>query len=184
MLARKDELPKRGYSVWKAKIREWQEKYPVNVKEKHTTPDGGLTTYAFVDALCRHLPEDAFIAPCSSGTTAEIFFQAFTVKPGQTIRSNHGLGAMGFEIPNAIGMCTANGGKPVICIAGDGGMQLNIQELAIIRGRNLPIKLFVINNYGYASIRNMQNNHFHGRHIGCDETSGLYLPNLNGLAAA
>jgi acetolactate synthase-1/2/3 large subunit len=184
LLARRNELPKRDYMAWKSKIREWQEKYPVNTREKYTTPDGGITTYAFVDTLCKYLPENAFVAPCSSGTTAEIFFQAFTVKAGQTIRSNHGLGAMGFEIPNAIGMCIANGGKPVACIAGDGGMQLNIQELSVIKGRNLPIKLFVINNHGYASIRNMQNNHFAGRHAGCDKNSGLYLPSMCGLAAA
>jgi len=184
LLSRRDEFPKRDYTGWKEKIREWQKKYPVNTREKYTTPDGGITTYAFVDTLCRHLPEGAFVAPCSSGTTAEIFFQAFTVKSAQTIRSNHGLGAMGFEIPNAIGMCIANGGKPVACVAGDGGMQLNIQELAVIKGRGLPVKLFVINNQGYASIRNMQNNHFAGRHTGCDESSGLYLPSIRGLAAA
>jgi len=183
-LVQRDKLPKRDYTVWKEKIREWQKKYPVNTREKHATPDGGITTYAFVDTLCKYLPENAFVAPCSSGTTAEIFFQAFTVKKGQTIRSNHGLGAMGFEIPNAIGMCIANGGKPVACIAGDGGMQLNIQELAVIKGRNLPIKLFVINNQGYASIRNMQNNHFAGRYAGCDRNSGLYLPSMRGLANA
>ena len=184
LLARRNEISAHDYSAWKTKIRDWQEKYPVNMAEKYTTSEGGLTTYAFVDTLCRHLPGDAYIAPCSAGTTAEIFFQAFTVKPGQTIRSNHGLGAMGFEIPNAIGMCMANGGKSVICIAGDGGMQLNTQELAVIRGRNLPIKMFVINNRGYASIRNMQNNHFSGRHVGCDVSSGLYLPDISGLAAA
>jgi acetolactate synthase-1/2/3 large subunit len=184
LLTRRKEITPHDYAIWKNKIHEWQEKYPVNTREKYTTSDGDLTTYAFVDTLCSYLDEGAYIAPCSSGTTAEIFFQAFTVKPGQTIRSNHGLGSMGFEIPNAIGMCIANGCKPVICIAGDGGMQLNIQELAVIRGRNLPIKIFVINNQGYASIRNMQNNHFNGRHTGCDESSGLYLPDISGLAAA
>ena len=185
LLTRQNELSLRDYTVWKSKIREWQGKYPVNTLEKYRSSDGGgLTTYAFVDTLCKYLGEGAYIAPCSAGTTAEIFFQAFTVKQGQTIRSNHGLGAMGFEIPNAIGMCMASGGKPVVCIAGDGGMQLNIQELAVISGRSLPIKIFVIDNQGYASIRNMQNNHFNGRHTGCDRTSGLYLPDISGLAAA
>jgi acetolactate synthase-1/2/3 large subunit len=184
LLARRNELCQHDYSAWKDRIREWQKKYPVNTGEKYTTPDGGITTYAFADTLCRYLPEGAFVAPCSSGTTAEIFFYVFTVKSGQTIRSNHGLGAMGFEIPNAIGMCIANGGKPVACIAGDGGMQLNVQELAVIKGRALPIKLFVINNQGYASIRNMQNSHFAGRYTGCDKNSGLHLPSMRGLAAA
>jgi acetolactate synthase-1/2/3 large subunit len=184
LLERKSEFKLPNISNWKDKIKEWQGKYPVNTEEKFTTPDGGITTYAFVDTLCRCLPEGAFVAPCSAGTTAEIFFQAFTVKPGQTIRSNHGLGAMGFEIPNAIGMCVANGGNTVVCIAGDGGMQLNIQELAVIKGRNLPIKLFVINNRGYASIRNMQNTHFNKRYVGCNVDSGLFLPETCGLASA
>jgi acetolactate synthase-1/2/3 large subunit len=180
----RDGLTKNDYTEWKAQIAQWKERYPVNSAEKYNAPEGGFTTYAFMDALCRHLPEGAFIAPCSAGTTAEIFFQAFTVKAGQTIRSNHGLGAMGFEIPNAIGMCVANGGQSVVCVAGDGGMQLNIQELAIISGRKLPIKLFVINNHGYASIRNMQNGHFSGRQLGCDDGSGMYLPDMRGIAAA
>ena len=176
--AKKNEITLFDISGWKNKIVEWKSKYPLTV-----TGDK-LTTYHFINELCKQLPEGAYIAPCSSGTTAEIFFQAFNVKMKQKIRSNHGLGAMGFEVPNAIGMCIGSGLKDVVCIAGDGGMQLNIQELAIIRGRNLPIKIFVINNSGYASIRNMQNNNFEKRHIGCDFGSGLFLPETSALASA
>jgi acetolactate synthase-1/2/3 large subunit len=165
-------------SGWKKQIDEWKMKYPIAISVTE------LTTYAFVQSLSNQLSGDALVAPCSSGTTAEIFFQAFEVKKGQKIRSNHRLGAMGFEIPNAIGMCIASGGKDVICVTGEGGMQLNIQELAVISGRKLPIKLFAVNNNGYASVRNMQNNHFEGRCIGCDESSGLHLPDLKKLADA
>jgi acetolactate synthase-1/2/3 large subunit len=178
LLARKSELRIPDLSAWKARISKWKTQYPI------VAPGDALTTYAFVRALSERLPEGAYVAPCSAGTTAEIFFQAFAVKRGQTVRSNHGLGAMGFEIPNAIGMCVANGGKDTVCVAGDGGMQLNIQELAVIAGRGLPVKLFAVNNDGYASIRNMQNNHFQGRHVGCDERNGLYLPSLEKLAGA
>ena len=184
LLSRRSEIRVRDLTGWKERIRKWQAGYPVVTLEKYTTAAGKLTTYALVDTLSRHLPEGAFVAPCSSGTTAEIFFQAFTVKRGQVIRSNHGLGSMGFEIPNAIGMCVASGGKDVVCIAGDGGMQLNIQELAVVSGRKLPVKLFVVNNGGYASIRNMQNNHFQGRRVACDRDSGLFLPDSKGIAAA
>jgi acetolactate synthase-1/2/3 large subunit len=163
---------------WKAQITKWKSNYPISTSKKE------LTTYALVKTLSEHLPEGAHVAPCSSGTTAEIFFQMFKVKQGQTVRSNHGLGSMGFEIPNAIGMCIASEGKEVISIAGDGGMQLNIQELAVIAGRKLPIKIFVINNSGYASIRNMQNNHFKCNYFGCDECSGLYLPDFEKLSTA
>jgi acetolactate synthase-1/2/3 large subunit len=178
LLARRGEICPPDLTEWKRRIAGWQEQYPI------TAPDGKLTTYAFVKSLSERLPKNAYIAPCSAGTTAEIFFQAFAVKEGQTVRSNHGLGAMGFEIPNAIGMCVAAGKKNVVCIAGDGGMQVNIQELAVIKGRELPVQIFVINNKGYASIRNMQNNHFQGRHVGCGEDSGLFLPDPERLALA
>jgi acetolactate synthase-1/2/3 large subunit len=184
LLSRKEEIILKDLSAWKGKIVQWKKKYPVVTRGKYVSPQGNLTIYGLIDTLCHCLPDDAFIAPCSSGTTAEIFFQAFTVKRGQTIRSNHGLGSMGFEIPNAIGMCIASGNQSTVCIAGDGGMQLNIQELAVISGRRLPIKIFVVNNHGYASIRNMQNNHFNGRHKGCDPASGLCLPETKKLSAA
>lgn len=176
LLAAKINLP--VIDEWKARIAEWKKRYPI------TVPDKELTTYALVQELSDQLPEGALVAPCSAGTTAEIFFQAYVAKKNQKVRSSHGLGSMGFEIPNAIGMCIASGGKDVICIAGDGGVQLNIQELAVIAGRKLPVKIFVMNNNGYASIRNMQNNHFKGHYVGCDESSGLHLPNLQKLAAA
>ena len=178
LLERKNEIKLPDISGWKTKISGWKERYPLTVNSAN------LTTYHFINELCKQLPQGAYVAPCSSGTTAEIFFQAFNVKPDQVIRSNHGLGSMGFEIPNAVGMCAASGFKDVVCIAGDGGMQLNIQELAIIRGRNLPVKIFAVNNSGYASIRNMQNNHFQGRFTGCDEGSGLFLPDVKSLASA
>ncbi|GHU53915.1 acetolactate synthase large subunit [Clostridia bacterium] len=164
-------------SKWKNQIAVWKEKYPIVSEENK------LTTVALVKSISKYLQEGAFVAPCSAGTTAEIFFQAYEVKQNQTVRSNHGLGSMGFEIPNAIGMYFA-GGKDVVCVAGDGGMQLNIQELAVIVARKLPIKIFVVSNNGYASIRNMQNNYFTGNYVGCDENSGLYLPNLEKLSTA
>jgi acetolactate synthase-1/2/3 large subunit len=178
LLKRTDEIKITDLTEWKAFISQWKGKYPI------TASVNELTTYALMQSLSAHLPEGAYIAPCSAGTTAEIFFQAFIVKPGQTIRSSHGLGSMGFEIPNAIGMCIASGKKDVVCVAGDGGMQLNIQELSVISGRSLPIKIFVVNNNGYASIRNLQNNHFSGRYIGCDTNSGLFLPDMCALASA
>jgi acetolactate synthase-1/2/3 large subunit len=178
LLEKKDEIKLNDISEWKCSINKWKLRYPL-------TDDGNkLTSYHFIFALCKQLPESAYVAPCSAGTTAEIFFQGFNVKKGQVIRSSHGLGAMGFEIPNAIGMCIASGGKDTVCVAGDGGMQLNIQELSVIAGRKLPVKLFIINNNGYASIRNMQNNHFNGRYMGCDKESGLFLPDMEKLADA
>jgi acetolactate synthase-1/2/3 large subunit len=170
-----------NFSNWLDKINIWKEKFPIFDNEK-CYPNGKITTYGFMEVLCKNLKENAFVAPCSAGTTAEIFFQSFKVKKAQTIRSNHGLGSMGFELPNAIGMCIASRKKDVVCVGGDGGIQLNIQELAVVSGMKLPVKIFIISNNGYASIRNMQNNHFKGHYVGCDENSGLYLPKFENLA--
>jgi acetolactate synthase-1/2/3 large subunit len=91
---------------------------------------------------------------------------------------------MGFAIPASIGGCIATGYKRIISVDGDGGFQLNIQELQIVKSLNLPIKYFVINNQGYAAIRAMQRNHFHGHLVGCDISSGVFLPNILSIAEA
>ncbi len=98
--------------------------------------------------------------------------------------STGGLGAMGFGIPASIGGCLASGGKRTITIEGDGSFQMNIQELETVVRLNLPIKYFVINNGGYASIRSSQRNHFNGHLVACDPSSGLTLPDTIKIAAA
>jgi acetolactate synthase-1/2/3 large subunit len=90
---------------------------------------------------------------------------------------------MGYELPAAIGACVANGGKRVICLAGDGSIMMNLQELATIAYHRLPIVIFVFNNQGYVSIRQTQSNFFQARY-GCDEQSGVGFPDLAALAAA
>lgn len=90
---------------------------------------------------------------------------------------------MGFSQPAAIGACLASGKKLTVCVDGDGGFQLNIQELEVIRRLGLPIKFFIMNNNGYASIRVSQRNYF-GQLTGADETSGMTLPNLSKIAIA
>lgn len=93
------------------------------------------------------------------------------------------LGSMGYGIPAAIGACLASG-KRTICIEGDGSLQLNIQELASIVGRKLPIKIFVNGNGGYLSIMNMQRGHFKGNFVGANAASHLYLPDILAVAKA
>ena len=102
--------------------------------------------------------------------------QSFKVKKGQRIFNTPGLGAMGYGIPAAIGACVASDGKETICLDGDGGFIMNIQELETVKRLGLPIKFFILNNEGYVSIRNTQNSHFDGKLIGSDKDSGLTLP--------
>jgi acetolactate synthase-1/2/3 large subunit len=91
---------------------------------------------------------------------------------------------MGFGIPQSIGACIAGHRKRTICINGDGGFQLNIQELETIRRLKLPIKFFYLNNKGYISIRTTQSNYFNGRLVASSINSGLTLPEIRKIAAA
>ena len=110
--------------------------------------------------------------------------QAFRVKPGQRIVNAPGLGAMGTGLPGTIGGCLASGRRRTICVNGDGGFQLNIQELETVRRLNLPIKYFVLCNGGYASIMATQRNYFQGRYVGSEPSSQLTLPNVMRVAEA
>ena len=89
---------------------------------------------------------------------------------------------MGYGLPAAIGACLGNGGKPMVAIESDGSLMLNLQELATLKGLNLPIRLFILNNQGYASIRNTQRNYFKGRYIATGPEDGLHLPDLGDIA--
>jgi acetolactate synthase-1/2/3 large subunit len=91
---------------------------------------------------------------------------------------------MGFGIPAAIGACLASGRRRTVCIDGDGGFQMNIQELETVKRLNLPIKFFVLNNRGYASIQATQNNYFGGFFVGSDAASNMTLPDVGKVAAA
>ena len=137
-----------------------------------------------IDVLSGEATSDDVIHPCCAGTAAEYNFQAFKIKENQKFITNHGLGPMGFELPASIGACLANHGKRTICVAGDGGFQLNIQELETLRRLNLPVKIFIMNNNGYSSIRTMQETHFSGHYVGNDPSSGLTLPDIIGIAEA
>nr|WP_284069489.1 thiamine pyrophosphate-dependent enzyme [Stutzerimonas nitrititolerans] len=139
--------------------------------------------YYFTDQLSSLLNEGDVIAPGSSGFASELFLLNLRLKKGQRCFHNRGTGSMGFGIPSAIGACLASGRQPTVCVEGDGGLQLNVQELATLAAQKLPVKCFVINNQGYASIRTSQNMHFKLL-VGADSSSGLQLPDLAQLASA
>ena len=98
--------------------------------------------------------------------------------------NSEGLGPMGFGIAASLGGCIASGGQNTICIDGDGGFIMNIQELETVRRLNLPIKFFVLNNNGYVSIRITQNKHFGGKLVASGDSSGLTLPSIEKQAYA
>jgi acetolactate synthase-1/2/3 large subunit len=149
----------------------WQQKEYVN-------------TYVLIDILSDLLKGDDVLVPGSSGGCSEITMQTFKVKKGQRIFNTPGLGAMGFGLPASIGACLASGKKRTVSIIGDGGLQHNIQELETLARLELPIKIFILNNNGYASIKNMQKNYFYGHLVGCDPSSGLTFPDTCKVASA
>jgi acetolactate synthase-1/2/3 large subunit len=170
-------------SLWMDKIKEWRKKYPVVLKEYYNKT-GLVNPYVLVDVLSREAASEDIIHPCCAGTAAEYNFQAFKIKKNQKFITNHGLGPMGFELPGSIGACLANNRKRTICIAGDGGFQLNIQELETLHRLDLPVKIFIMNNNGYSSIRTMQETHFNGHYVGNGPSSGLTLPDIISVAQA
>ncbi|MBA4388988.1 MAG: thiamine pyrophosphate-binding protein [Verrucomicrobia bacterium] len=170
-------------SGWLARCREWKRKYPVVLPE-YGKSSGPVNTYCLVDVLSNVMKADDVLVPGSSGACAEITMQAFRVRKGQRIQNTPGLGSMGFGLPASFGACLASGGRRTIGIIGEGGLQHNIQELETLARLKLPIKLFVLNNNGYGSIRATQNRHFAGRLVCCDPSSGLTLPDTCKVAAA
>jgi acetolactate synthase-1/2/3 large subunit len=153
------------------------------VLPEHRQQSQYVSTYFLGEVLAEALTSDDLIIPGSSGAGIDRFWLSFQVKPEQRLFSTGGLGAMGFGVPAALGGCLASGRKRTISIDGDGGFQMNIQELETIARLNLPIKFFVLNNQGYASIRGSQRNYFK-RMVACDKASGLTLPDVTRVAAA
>lgn len=167
---------------WLKKCEDWKRKYPFVLPE-HRTDSGRVSVYAFAEIISEQLSNDSIILPGNAGNASELFLTAFKSKSGQRIFHNKGTGAMGFSQPAAIGACLASGKKPTICIDGDGGFQMNIQELETVRRLDLPIKFFIMNNEGYASIRASQRNYF-GKLMGADASSGMTLPDIVSVAKA
>ncbi|MGC8490151.1 MAG: thiamine pyrophosphate-binding protein [Syntrophobacteraceae bacterium] len=170
-------------SPWRRRCAEWKAKYPVVLPEYRAEKEG-VSTYVLIDELSELMGPGDLLVPGSSGTCSEVTLQAFRVKSGMRILNTQGLGSMGFGIPAAIGACLASGRRRTVCIDGDGGFQMNIQELETVKRLNLPIKFFVLNNHGYGSIQATQKNYFGGHFVGSDAASGLTLPDVTAVATA
>ncbi len=170
-----------GWQPWVQKCQEWKDRYPLVLPEHRNLPNQ-LSMYHFSEALSDELAPGDVIVPGSSGFAIEIFLLCLKIKKDQRCFHNRGTGSMGFALPAAIGAAVASG-RPTICVDGDGGFQMNIQELATVERLRLDIKFFVANNDGYASIRASQNNYFK-QLVGADRTSGVTLPDLGAVTKA
>lgn len=182
-IAQKKQLTSIDRSGWLAQCTEWKKRYPLNDGQSFAT-SGPISHYHITKVLSDEIPENTLIATGSSGLAIEIFYTGFATKPGQRIFLNTGLGAMGYGLPTMIGAGVASGASSFVAVESDGSLMMNIQELQTLFTLNLPMKLFVLNNGGYASIRNTQRNYFNGRYVACGPEGRLGMPDFVEVARA
>lgn len=170
---------------WVSWCRGMVEKYPAVLPGYHHSHGGPLNPYVFIDLLFREMDVDDVLV-LGNGSACVMTFQACRIKQGQRMFTNSGCAAMGYGLPAALGAAVARreGGGRVICIDGDGSLMMNVQELATVAYNKLDVKLFVLNNNGYHSIRQTQRNLFKPPLIGLDPSTGVGFPNFERLAGA
>ncbi len=177
-----DVLPR---TDWNECCLNWKNKYPV-VTEKQMAQDNGKTNvYAFVREMSKMLSEESLVA-VSNGACCVVGHQAFVIKQGTRFANNSAVASMGYGLPAAIGTCISGGRRTTICLEGDGSIMMNMQELQTIITNKLPIKIFLINNAGYHSIRITQTNLFSNHcKIGIgEESNDLAFPCFEKIAKA
>lgn len=168
--------------AWIEWCTERGKRFPL-VLQKHRKQKDYVHSYYFVEMLSEKLlPDDVIVVGNTSSRIST--FRASKILKGQRLFGNIGCASMGYALPAAIGASFAKNKERVICITGDGSIQMNIQEMQTIVHHNLPIKIFVLNNEGYLAIRRTQKNYFAGRYVGSDINSGLTIPDLVELATS
>ena len=172
--------PKRA--AWLSWCKERIQRYPIVLPEYHRRRRP-VNPYVFCDMLSVYLDSQDVVVS-SNGASCVIPIQAMQIKRGQRHIVNSGSAAMGYGLPAAIGACFANGRKRVICLEGDGSIQMNIQELETIAYHRLPVKMFLFNNGGYLSVRTTQSNFFPGNLVGESERTGVGFPDFVRVAKA
>jgi acetolactate synthase-1/2/3 large subunit len=164
---------------WIAKCNHWKQKWPV-MQPEYLDDTYGINIYAVLDAISNHSSDDAVIMG-DAGSAFYMVPQAYRIKGTQRLVCSQSQGDMGWALPASIGVAKA-GAKNVICIVGDGSFMSNVQELATIKEHNLPIKIVVLNNKGYLSIKNTQEKFYEGRVHGVNNETGLWFPEFLELA--
>lgn len=168
---------------WIVRCQTWREKYPV-VQKKHYEQETLINIYAFLDSFSRALPE-GMITVVANGSASVAGSAAYYIKKNQRFIMNCAMSSMGYDLPAAIGACVGAGHKVVMCIAGDGSIMMNIQELQTIVTNNLPIKIILINNQGYHQIRLTQTNLFKRNFVGVGpDSNDLGFPDFGKVAYA
>ena len=171
------------FNDWLIRCVEWKKKYPVCLPE-YQELQGAINIYSFIDRLSAlSAPGDIFVSDAGSAFYAVSQGIKLT-KEGQRYIPSGAMATMGYSLPAAIGVSAATGDSRVLAVTGDGSLQQNLQELQTLLHYNLPVKLFVLNNDGYLSIRASQRNYFKERYIGEGPRSGVTIPDTLKICAA
>ena len=170
---------------WLVTCQRWKKEYPAVLPHHWEVNGETANVYAFVRYLSSRLPENSLTA-VSNGACCVVGNQAYVIQKGSRMANNSAIASMGYGLPAAIGTCIGGGRKNTICLEGDGSIMMNLQELQTILTNNLPIKIFLINNNGYHSIRITQTNLFKEHcKIGIGpESNDLSFPEFKKLAEA
>ncbi len=179
------ELPVCKNHAWREKCVEWKKKYPATLPRHYKENGETANVFAFIKHLSDSLPENSLTA-VSNGACCVVGHQNWTIKKGTRFIINSAIASMGYGLPAAIGLCIAGGRQDTICLEGDGSIMMNLQELQTIVTNRLPVKVFLINNQGYHSIRLTQNNLFKEHcKVGIGPESGdLSFPEYKRIAEA
>jgi acetolactate synthase-1/2/3 large subunit len=177
-----DRAPEPEHARYLAWCRERKARYPVVTAEDRTV-SGPINPYVFADELFAALgPDDVVVT--ANATACVTTFQAARLQPGQRLFSNSGSASMGYDLPAAIGAAIAAPGRRIVCLAGDGSIMMNLQELQTIVGCGLPIRIFLLNNQGYLSIRQTQSAFFGDNLHGTGPANGVTFPDFERIAGA
>ena len=164
-------------SDWLEFSKNIQDKYSFENTKEYRQSGERINVYYFVRRVTE-LMKEKDICVMANATATICTFQTAEIKEKQRFFSNSGDASMGYDLPAAIGACVANDCKNTVCFAGDGSIMMNLQELQTIKHHNLPIKIFLLNNDGYISIKQTQNNFFEGRNTGAGTNSGVTTPDF------
>lgn len=172
---------------WMSQCMTWKYKYPV-VTKNHYEQDGLINIYAFMDILSKRLDNNS-ITVVANGSASVVGSASYFIKKNSRFIMNCALSSMGYDLPASIGVATAlsrsEDDRQIVCIAGDGSIMMNIQELQTIVTNDLPIKIIIINNNGYHQIRITQTNLFNKNYVGIgDQSNDLGFPNFKKVAYA
>lgn len=179
----KEEVTLGDHKEWIEACREVVNLFP-NINDEWRKVNEPANSYLLVESQSKQMTADDVYCGGRAGTCVDTIIHAFQVKKGQRVIATKGLSSMGYGLPAAIGAAVAYPGKKIVSNIGDGGFVMNIQELAVVKSLNLPIKIFVLDNHGYATIVSTQTNVFKEHFVGCNRESQLEIGDIKAVAEA